>query len=165
MPLLPLFDISQLSLTKKFSDTLRGQNDQKSIQGCLCSSQIFHAIPSSTFSALWNSARSSNLTPRYSPAILTTAGCTLSCSDSPRARLRRVPSRKTSLRRNDVWGFQGGMPLWSQDALWNPRRGGREREEASERWKGESEAVPPPKGFGKAKSSDVASSIPEWFNE
>ncbi len=57
------------------------------------------------------------------------------------------------------------MPPWSQDALWSPRRGGRECEEASERWKGESGAVPPPKGFGKAKSSNVASSIPEYSSE
>jgi len=57
------------------------------------------------------------------------------------------------------------MSPWSQDALKSPRRGGREREEASERWKGESGAVPPPKRLGKAKSSDVASSIPEYSSE
>ena len=45
-------------------------------------------------------------------------------------------------------GFQGGMPHWSQDTC--PRRGGRER---SDRWKGEGEALSPPRRLGKAKSS------------
>ena len=57
------------------------------------------------------------------------------------------------------------MSPWSQDALKSPRRGGREREEASERWKGESGAVPAPKRLGNAKSSDVASSIPEYSSK
>jgi len=57
------------------------------------------------------------------------------------------------------------MSPWSQDELSSPRRGGSEREEASERWKGESGAVPPPRSSGKAKSSDVASSIPEYSSE
>ena len=57
------------------------------------------------------------------------------------------------------------MSPWSQDELSSPRRGGREREEASERWKGESGAFPPPRSSGKAKSSDVASSIPEYSSE
>jgi hypothetical protein len=71
----------------------------------------------------------------------------------------RFPRRKTSLLRNDVWVFQGSMSPWSQDEISSPRRGG------SERWKGESGAVPPPRSSGKAKSPDVASSIPECSSE
>ncbi len=38
-------------------------------------------------------------------------------------------------RGTDRRGIQGGMPPWSQDE--SPRKGGSEREKASERWKGE----------------------------
>ncbi|MEE8603738.1 MAG: hypothetical protein V3S65_00050, partial [Candidatus Aminicenantaceae bacterium] len=55
------------------------------------------------------------------------------------------------------WGFQGGMPLWSQGEA----REGEAVNPKGERWKGESEAVPPPKRVVMAKSSMVASTIPK----
>jgi len=57
------------------------------------------------------------------------------------------PQRTTAFERNAVGGIQGGMSPWSQDGC--PRRGGRER---SDRWKGEGEALSPPRRLGKAKS-------------
>ena len=47
------------------------------------------------------------------------------------------------------WGFQGGMPLWSQGEA----REGEAVNPKGERWKGESETVPPPKKVVMAKPS------------
>jgi hypothetical protein len=49
------------------------------------------------------------------------------------------------------------MPLWSQGEA----REGEAVNPEGERWKGESEAVPPPKRVVMAKSSMVASTIPK----
>ena len=47
------------------------------------------------------------------------------------------------------WGFQGGMPLWSQGEA----REGEAVNPKGERWKGESGTVPPPKKVVMAKPS------------
>jgi len=67
--------------------------EEESIGECFPSSQIFHAIPSPNFSALWNSARSSVLASRLSSAIFRPLLLIIPCSNSPRVRLRRIPSK------------------------------------------------------------------------
>jgi len=79
----------------------------------------------------------------------------LRCSNILGGRFHRLPSMDNSVQEKRCWGIQGGMPHWSQDAC--PRRGGRER---SERWKGEGEALSPPRRFGKAKSSRSLPPLP-----
>jgi hypothetical protein len=74
--------------------------------------------------------------------------CHLPASDSLEGQLR-LEER--------CWGFQGGMPLWSQGEA----REGEAVNSKGERWKGESTAVPPPKRVVMPKSSMVASTIPK----
>jgi hypothetical protein len=123
--------------------------------------QVFHAVPSSSFSA---PAELAGLRPGHLKARCVfpseenlLASRLRSPSPSGRGTMPAPPLHTAFLM---TWpspihpgslegrpicsqeqvgrGFQGGMPLWSQDG--SPRRGGRER---SERWKGSS----PPKRF------------------
>jgi len=75
--------------------------------------QIFNAIPSPNFSALWNSARLFVLVSRLSSAIPRPLQLIKPCSNSPRGRLRRLPSNFGSGRLNLQCRFDLSLLLYS----------------------------------------------------